>query len=163
MPVCVIPRSSFLPSTLRSSVRISSEGLAVFPVLRWPTGLLARLHLSLTGVGGWRPGQNLAEGHLPQEAIRRLQGVPGRWDGLYSSSEAVGQTTEKGPHLTDSMTWFSVMSCKMMVPYSSTAFSIMFWEEHIFVAVLKVRYATFLRASKQRVRALYKKTVVCRN
>lgn len=68
---------SCLSSSLRSSVWISDEGLAVLSVLRRPTRLLTRLHLSLSGVGGWRPGQDLAEGHLPQEVIRRLQGVPG--------------------------------------------------------------------------------------
>lgn len=88
-------------SFLRSPIWISSEGVAVFSVLRRPAGLLTRLRLSLPGVGGWRPGQDLAEGHLPQEALWRLQGVPGHRDGLHSSPEAVGQATQKGLKISE--------------------------------------------------------------
>lgn len=80
----------------RSSVWIPDEGLAVFPVLRRPPRLLARLHLSLPGVGRWRQGQDLAEGLFPQEAVRRLQGGSGHRYGIRTRSEAVGQTTQKG-------------------------------------------------------------------
>lgn len=64
---------SHLPlSVLRSAVRLAPQGLAVLPVLGQPAGLPPCLHLSLAGVGGRRPGQDLAEGHLPQEAVWRL-------------------------------------------------------------------------------------------
>lgn len=68
LPVLSLPSSVFL----RSSIRISYEGMAVFHDLRRPAGLFTRLHLSLPGVGGWRPDQDLAEGDLSQEVIWRL-------------------------------------------------------------------------------------------
>lgn len=85
--------SSSPPPSLRSSIRLSYEGLAVFSVLRRQACRPTRHHLSLPGVGGWGPGQDLAEGHFPQEVIWGFQGVPRHWDGVCTCSEAVGQTT----------------------------------------------------------------------
>lgn len=91
--------SSSSSSSFSSSLRLSSEGLAVFSVLCRSAGQLTRLRLPLAGVGGREPGQNVAEGLLPQEVIWRLQGVSGHRHRLRTCSEAMGQKTKKGQSL----------------------------------------------------------------
>ena len=75
----VPPMASFLSVSVcsRPPVWLSAEGVAVLPVVGRPSGRAPLLRVPVAGLRGRRPRPDLAEGVLPQEDLRGLQGVPG--------------------------------------------------------------------------------------
>lgn len=81
----------------RASLWLAHGGVAVFFLLHRASFRPPFFHFTVTGGGGWERGEDLAEGHLPQEAFLRIQGDLRQQHEFLSGTETVVQKDGQGP------------------------------------------------------------------
>lgn len=96
-PLCSLLRHISFFSFPRASLWLAHGGVAVFFLLHRASFRPPFFHFTVTGGGGWERSEDLAEGHLPQEAFLRIQGDLRQQHQFLSGTKTVVQKDGQGP------------------------------------------------------------------